>query len=84
MKTIDFQQIREAIAVMCRKANTELLLLVSSNDGFRSFYRSTAGFVVICIGAAMATLGWKLITAIGRLPEDPRVLGSSMAAESTS
>ena len=31
-----------------------LLLLVSSNDGFRDFYRSTAGFVVICIGAGMA------------------------------
>ena len=28
-----------------------LLLLVSSNDGFRDFYRTGAGFVVICIGA---------------------------------
>ena len=51
-----------------------LAMLVSSNDGFRAFYRTTAGFVVICIGAAMAFVGWKLINAIGRLPEEPRVL----------
>ena len=61
-----------------------LLLLVSSNDGFRGFYRSTAGFVVICIGAGMALLGWKLISAIGRLPEDPRVLGSPSTTGSAS
>ena len=54
-----------------------LLLLVSSNDRFRDFYRSTTGFVVICIGAGMAFLGWKLIAAIGRLPEDPRVLAAA-------
>ena len=29
---------------------------------------------MICVGAAMAFVGWKLITAIGRLPDDPRVL----------
>jgi tight adherence protein B len=51
-----------------------LVVLVSSNDGFRAFYRTTAGFVVICIGALMAFLGWKLINAIGHLPEEPRVL----------
>jgi tight adherence protein B len=57
-----------------------LALLVSTNDGFRAFYRSTAGFVVICLGAGMALLGWKLITAIGRLPEDPRVLAPPRSA----
>ena len=31
---------------------------------------------MICIGAGMAFLGWKLINAIGRLPEDPRVLAA--------
>jgi tight adherence protein B len=51
-----------------------LALLVSSNDGFRDFYRTPAGFVVICIGAAMAVAGWRLINAVGRLPDDPRVL----------
>jgi tight adherence protein B len=51
-----------------------LVVLVSSNDGFRAFYRTTAGFVVICTGAGMAFLGWKLINAIGHLPEEPRVL----------
>ena len=51
-----------------------LAVLVSTNDGFREFYRTTAGFVVICLGAAMAFLGWKLISALGRLPAEPRVL----------
>ena len=51
-----------------------LLLLVTTNDGFRDFYRTSAGFVVICIGATMAFFGWKLINAIGRLPAEPRVL----------
>jgi tight adherence protein B len=51
-------------------------LLVSSKDGFRDFYRTSAGFVVICVGAVMALLGWKLINAIGRLPADPRVLSA--------
>lgn len=51
-----------------------LALLVSTNNGFRDFYRTTAGFVVILIGSGMAFVGWKLINAIGRLPADPRVL----------
>jgi tight adherence protein B len=51
-----------------------LFILVSTNDGFRDFYRTTAGFVVICLGAGMAFIGWKLISALGRLPDDPRVL----------
>lgn len=54
-----------------------LAMLVSTNDGFRDFYRTTAGFVVICIGAGMAFLGWKLISALGRLPDDPRVLATT-------
>lgn len=53
-----------------------LAVLVSTNDGFRDFYRTSAGFVVICLGAGMAFLGWKLISALGRLPADPRVLST--------
>ncbi|MFT3852014.1 MAG: type II secretion system F family protein [Ilumatobacteraceae bacterium] len=52
-----------------------LLLLVTTNAGFGRFYRSSAGFVVICVGALMALLGWKLINALGKIPSEPRVLG---------
>ena len=54
-----------------------LAMLVSTNDGFRAFYRTTAGFVVICVGAAMAFVGWKLINAIGRLPDRPAGPGAA-------
>ena len=60
-----------------------LALLVSTNDGFRAFYRTSAGFVVICVGAAMAFVGWKLINAIGRLPDRPAGPGPDEAGAMT-
>ena len=49
-------------------------ILVASNDGYRSFYQSTGGWIVVSIGVLMALGGWKLITALGRVPIEPRVL----------
>ena len=51
-----------------------LVFLVASNDNYRSFYRTTAGWVVVSLGVAMAIAGWKLITALGRIPAEERVL----------
>lgn len=51
-----------------------LVFLVASNDSYRSFYRTTAGWVVVSLGVAMAIAGWKLITALGRIPAEERVL----------
>jgi Flp pilus assembly protein TadB len=51
-----------------------LAFLVASNDGYRSFYQSTGGWIVVSIGVLMALGGWKLITVLGRVPTEPRVL----------
>ena len=51
-----------------------LAFLVASNDGYRSFYQSTGGWIVVSIGVLMALGGWKLITALGRVPIEPRLL----------
>lgn len=53
-----------------------LAFLVAANDDYRSFYQSAAGWVVVTIGVAMALGGWTLITTIGRIPGEERVLGS--------
>ena len=36
-----------------------------------------ASLLVVALGAAMATGGWKLITVLGRLDTEPRVLTRS-------
>jgi hypothetical protein len=51
-----------------------LAFLVAANDSYRSFYQSTAGWVVVTLGVAMAIGGWKLITTLGRIPAEQRVL----------
>lgn len=51
-----------------------LAFLVAANDSYRSFYQSTAGWVVVTIGVCMAMGGWKLITTLGRIPAEQRVL----------
>jgi len=48
--------------------------LVISNNAYRDFYRSPGGWMVIALGAAMAFGGWKLITVLGRIHGEPRVL----------
>jgi tight adherence protein B len=51
-----------------------LAFLVASNDSYRSFYRTTGGWIVVSIGVLMAIAGWKLITLLGRVPTEERVL----------
>ena len=51
-----------------------LAFLVSANEAFNRFYSRPVGWVVIAIGAAMAAGGWQAITALGRIPTDPRML----------
>ena len=51
-----------------------LAFLVAANDSYRSFYKTTGGWIVVTIGVAMAVGGWKLITALGRIPVEERVL----------
>ena len=54
-------------------------LLVSSNDAFARFYSRPIGWFVIAFGAGLAAVGWKLITALGRIPADPRILNRRAA-----
>jgi Flp pilus assembly protein TadB len=51
-----------------------LAFLVAANDGYRSFYQTTGGWIVVIIGVGMAAGGWKLITLLGRIPAEERVL----------
>ena len=51
-----------------------LAFLVVTNDAFRRFYSRPFGWVVIGVGATMAFAGWKLISVLGRIPVDPRLL----------
>jgi Flp pilus assembly protein TadB len=58
-----------------------LAFLVAANDSYRSFYRTTGGWIVVSIGVCMAVGGWKLITLLGRVPVDKRVLVGRGAAQ---
>lgn len=51
-----------------------LVFLVASNENYRSFYRTTGGWIVVSIGVVLAIGGWKLITVLGRIPAEERVL----------
>jgi tight adherence protein B len=52
-----------------------LAYLVSRNSDYAEFYRRTVGFVVVAIGAGLATLGWRLMSRLGRIPDPPRTFG---------
>lgn len=56
-----------------------LLLVASRPQGARA-YDSVAGLVVLGTGAAATVVGYRLMVAVGRLPDEPRVLVSTEAA----
>lgn len=51
-----------------------LVLLVMSSDDFARFYSKPIGWFVIAFGAGLAAVGWKVIMALGKIPEEPRIL----------
>jgi tight adherence protein B len=51
-----------------------VLLLLSFRPEAAAAYRGGGGAVVIAAGAALATIGYRVMLAIGRLPAEPRVL----------
>jgi tight adherence protein B len=51
------------------------LLLLATKPEAVAAYRGGGGAVVLAVGAAMATAGYRLMLAIGRLPSEERVLG---------
>lgn len=52
-----------------------VLVLVASRPQGRGAFDSVGGLVVLVGGAAATIVGYRLMLALGRLPEEPRVLG---------
>jgi tight adherence protein B len=55
-----------------------LVALTIREGAFRDFYRSTAGVLVVAIGAALSAIGMMLVTRLGREPEEPRVFAGGI------
>ncbi len=51
-----------------------LAILCSGSSGYRGFYASTAGTVVVLVGLMLTLVGLGLIARLGRIPDEPRVL----------
>jgi tight adherence protein B len=54
-----------------------VLVLVASRPQGAQAYDSLAGLLVLAGGAAATVVGYRLMVALGRLPEEPRVLAGS-------
>ena len=53
-----------------------VLVLVASRPQGAAAYDSVTGLLVLAIGAGATALGYRLMVAVGHLPEEPRVLVS--------
>jgi tight adherence protein B len=51
-----------------------VLLLVASRPQGRHAYDSVAGLVLLGAGALATIVGYRMMLAIGRLPDEPRLL----------
>ncbi len=56
-----------------------LAMLCVSTPGYREFYTSAAGWVVVGLGLALCSLGLVVIQRLGRMPDERRVLVEEMA-----
>jgi len=54
-----------------------LVALTVRGGAFRDFYRSSAGLLVIVVGAAFSAIGYVWITRLGRSLEEERVFGGA-------
>lgn len=53
-----------------------VLVALTAREGFiRDFYRSSAGTLVVLLGAALSLFGIWLVTRLGQEPDEKRVLG---------
>lgn len=54
-----------------------VLVLIASRPQGRGAFDSFGGFVVLVLGAAATLAGYRLMLALGRLPEQPRMNGAA-------
>ncbi|MCU1427267.1 MAG: Flp pilus assembly protein TadB [Actinomycetia bacterium] len=54
-----------------------LVFLTMSDGPFRTFYRSSAGFATLLIGAVLSLVGLVVLGRLGRRPNEERVFGSA-------
>lgn len=59
-----------------------VLLLVASRPQGAQAYDSLTGLLVLAVGAVATAVGYRLMVALGRLPEEPRVLAAPAHAVS--
>ena len=53
-----------------------VLVAMTIRDGpFREFYSTPLGLAVVGVGGLMSLGGARLVSRLGRMPEEPRVLG---------
>ncbi len=52
-----------------------LVAITARQGAFREFYSSSAGLLVVGLGAAMSGLGMAFISRLSRQPDEPRVFG---------
>ena len=54
-----------------------VLVLVASRPQGRAAFDSVEGMIVLVAGAVATVVGYRMMLALGRLPEEPRVLGGA-------
>lgn len=54
-----------------------VLVLVASRDQARHAYDTPAGLMVLAVGAAVTVAGYRLMLALGRIPEPARLSGTA-------
>lgn len=58
-----------------------VLVVITLQEGaFRAFYATSAGLLVVLVGAAMSAFGMWLVSRLGRDPDEPRVFGGGATA----
>lgn len=58
-----------------------LILLVLFNEGFKEFYRSGGGYLIVGIGAALSLFGLFVVSRLSKDVPEPRVFGGSARSE---